>query len=69
LKVAVAATFVAALAISPLASAEEHEHGRSQGPRRNTKASLREWSCSVPRWKLCAPTAMSALSPRLPRRT
>jgi membrane-bound ClpP family serine protease len=28
LRVAVAATFVAALAISPLASAQEHEHGK-----------------------------------------
>ncbi|PYL26490.1 MAG: hypothetical protein DMF37_01940 [Verrucomicrobia bacterium] len=47
LKVAVAATFVAALAISPLASAEEHEHGKEAVASKEITGEVVDMMCYV----------------------
>ncbi len=47
LKVAVAATFVAALAISPLASAQEHEHGNDAAASKEVTGEVVDMMCYV----------------------
>src|SRR5436309_14495535 len=47
LKVAVAATFVAALAISPLASAEEHDHGEEAVASKEITGEVVDMMCYV----------------------
>src|SRR6202030_4671040 len=47
LKVAVAATFIAALAISPLAVAQEHEHGKDAAATKEVTGEIVDMMCYV----------------------
>ena len=47
LKVAVAATFIAALAISPLAVAQEHEHGKDAAAAKEVTGEVVDMMCYV----------------------
>src|SRR2546428_4138871 len=47
LKVAVAATFIAALAVSPLASAQEHEHGSDTAASKEVTGEVVDMMCYV----------------------
>jgi len=47
LKVAVAATFIAALAVSPLAIAQEHEHGSDTAASKEVTGEIVDMMCYV----------------------
>jgi hypothetical protein len=47
LKIAVVATFIAALAISPLAVAQEHEHGKDAGASKEVTGEIVDMMCYV----------------------
>jgi hypothetical protein len=47
LKVAVTATFIAALAVSPLAIAQEHEHGAEAGASKEVSGEVVDMMCYV----------------------